>query len=281
MGDSPIWACPVCGEALLLDDFAWVCPNRHSFDLAREGYVNLLLANQKRSREPGDSAEMVQSRSRFLGRGHYAPLAERLTEIVGELAADAAPPLEVLDSGCGEGYFLARVRRGIEERGIAARLRGIDVSRPAVRAAARRDPALFLAVASVHRLPVLTSSLDVLLRVLAPTDATEFRRVLRPTGHLLSATPGPGHIFALRELVYETPKARAAESPPNGFTLVREETLAFPIHLTGPKDALDLLAMTPYYWHAPQEAQARIGRVEALETTAEFVLSLYGVRGQS
>jgi 23S rRNA (guanine745-N1)-methyltransferase len=276
--DNPVWACPVCGEPLLLDEFAWVCPNRHSYDVAREGYVNLLLANQKRSPEPGDSSEMVQSRSRFLGRGHYAPLAERLTEVVAELAESATPPLEALDSGCGEGYFLSQVHHGLEQRSVASRLRGIDVSRPAIRAAARRDPGLLLAVASVHRLPLLSSSLDVLLRVLAPIDATEFRRALRLKGHLLSVTPGPSHLYALRELVYETPKARAAEETPNGFVLAQEETLAFPIHLTGPKDALDLLAMTPYYWHAPEEAQARLRRVEQMETGAEFVLSVYTPR---
>ncbi len=222
---------------------------------------------------------MVESRSRFLGRGHYGPLAERLTETFGDPAASAmAAPLEVLDSGCGEGYFLAHLRRALEARGTAARLRGVDVSRPAIRAAARRDPALFLAVASVHRLPVLTSSLDVLLRVLAPVDASEFRRVLRPGGRLLSVTPGPQHLFALREIVYERPAAREAESAPNGFTLVREETLSFPIHLSRSRDALDLLAMTPYYWHASEEARERLRRLEDLETTADFRIAVYAQR---
>ena len=270
--------CPVCGEALASDEFAYACPNRHSFDIAREGYVNLLLANQKRSEEPGDSADMVRSRSRFLARGHYAPLAERLTEIVAELAAPIGRPLEALDSGCGEGYFLAALREGLTRRGVDARLRGIDVSRPAVRAAARRYAGLFLAVASVHRLPIPSSSLDIVLRVLAPLDATEFRRVLAPSGHLLAVTPGPSHLLALRELIYESPRARSAEAPPKGCTLVRQETLAFALRLASPEDALDLLAMTPYYWHAGEDVREGIGRTAGLETPAEFVISLYASR---
>jgi 23S rRNA (guanine745-N1)-methyltransferase len=249
--------------------------------------VNLLLAQHKRTREPGDSPEMVRSRSRFLDRGYYAPLAAALVELVVALGRSGAEPLEVLDSGCGEGYFLARLREGLEARGLSARLRGIDVSRPAIRVAARRDSALQntprlhqtsridFAVASVHRLPIAEASLDLVLRVLAPLDAAEFLRVLSPSGVLLSVTPGPDHLLALRRLVYETPRARVEEAHPVGFTLLRSQRLAFPIRLDGSEAVRDLLAMTPYYWRASQEVREAISGMASLETAAEFVLSTY------
>lgn len=259
-----------------LDGRAFVCPNRHSFDLAREGYVNLLLANQKGSPEPGDSVEMVRSRRRFLDLGHYEPLAELLTEIVAELSeVMTGRQLEVLDSGCGEGYLLARLSESLSRRGVSGRLRGIDVSRPAVRAAAMRDRALCLAVASVHQLPLGDGSLDLVLRVLAPADASEFRRVLSPRGHLITVTPGPDHLLALRQLVYESPRSRSAEPPPEGFSLVRAERLAFPLRLTSAEERRDLLGMTPYLWHASQEAREVVVGGESLETTADFALSVY------
>jgi 23S rRNA (guanine745-N1)-methyltransferase len=243
--------------------------------------VNLLLASQKHSREPGDSLETVASRARFLDGGHYAPLAERLVQTVGGLTADRSggrvggEPLDVLDSGCGEGYFLARLREGAAKGGIVARFWGIDVSKPAIRAAARRDRALGLAVASVHRLPVASSRLDLVLRVLAPIDAAEFRRVLAPSGRLLCVTPGPDHLFALRRLVYETPRPLSSEPPPEGFSLVWRDRLTFPVNLSSAAELLDLLAMTPYYWHTNPEARQAIAREGELETSADFELALY------
>jgi 23S rRNA (guanine745-N1)-methyltransferase len=219
---------------------------------------------------------MVRSRGRFLDRGHYAPLADRLVEVVARLAeARQADPFEALDSGCGEGYFLARLRKGLAQREIVARLRGIDVSRPAIQAAARRDRSVALAVASVHRLPVAPGALNLVLRVLAPLDAAEFRRVLVPGGHLLAVTPGPDHLLALRKLVYSTPRVRAAEPPPEGFGLVREEALTFPLRVESAEDLADLLAMTPYYWRARPEVRETIGRWAPLETTADLSLALY------
>ena len=187
-------ACPHCGAPLTLRAGApavLACANRHTFDVARQGYVNLLRGS---GRSPGDTAGMVQAREEFLAAGHYAPLARAVVEAVQTLPA---LPRRVLEVGAGTGYYLASVLDAVPgERaaGIA-----LDVSVPALRRAARAHPRIGAVVAdSWQRLPVLDGAVDVVLDVFAPRNPAELHRVLRRDGLLVVVTPGPGH---LRELV--------------------------------------------------------------------------------
>src|SRR5690554_7386318 len=98
-------ACPLDGDPLYRSDGTWRCAAGHSFDIARQGYVNLLPVQQKRSRNPGDSKEMVAARTQFLNTGIYEPIAQKVTELVRPLLQQDRP-LRLLDAGCGEGYYL-------------------------------------------------------------------------------------------------------------------------------------------------------------------------------
>ena len=145
-----IWRCPVCGGALHPVERSLKCENRHSFDRSRKGDVHLLPANKMHAKLPGDNPEMVRARHAFLQKGYYAHLLRTLCE-----AADGLPDGGVLlDAGCGEGYYTAGVLHSLDEKGKTCHAYGVDISKTAAGYAAKADPRLDCAVASVFHLPV-------------------------------------------------------------------------------------------------------------------------------
>lgn len=270
------WICPVCQQPLAVTGGVYRCVNDHSFDRAKEGYVNLLLASHKRSAEPGDARAMLRSRREFLERGYYDPLAERLASRgVEARRAQAGAPFALLDLGCGEGYYTGRIAAALSEM-PPTWIGGIDIARDGVRMAAKRYPGVDFAVASTARLPVADDSLDMALEVFAPTDVGEIRRALRPGGLYLRVTPGPQHLFTLRSLVYDTPREHApAPTTLEGLEHVSAEDLSFDLEIEGERDAGRLLMMTPYYWQADPARQRAIQAMDTLSTRADFRLDLF------
>lgn len=274
------WRCPVCAERLEAVGKSWRCANRHSFDQAREGYVNLLLGHRRGSQNPGDSRLMLQSRRAFLDNGYYQPLREKLAEYCVELGAEPGARqarFRLLDAGCGEGYYTGHIAAALRERSpsVSSSVAGIDISRDAARMAARRYPALHIAVASSAELPIEDHRLDLILRVFAPGYAAEVTRTLRPGGHYLTVTPAAAHLYELREQVYDAPRPHD-ETPDTfaGLTHLRRERLTFAITPVG-DDVARLFEMTPYYWQADRQKQLEISALPKLETRAAFHLDLY------
>lgn len=275
---SALWTCPVCQRRLSLTRHSYRCDDGHSFDLAREGYVNLLLAQQKHSANPGDDKAMLRSRREFLEQGYYQPLADRLVQLAGELReARADSGFALLDSGCGEGWYLGQIATALQARGRAGlAIRGSDIARDAMRMAAKRYRGLHFAVASNAALPLADASLQLLLRVFAPGSDAEVARLLAPGGHFLVVTPGPRHLYALRELIYREPREHDAEVVAiAGLEHLARHCVDFSLTLTRPGDCARLLAMTPYYWQADAETQARIAKLPCFTTPAEFRIDLY------
>ncbi len=166
-----------------------VCPRGHSFDIARSGYINLLQPQDRRSKQPGDTAAAIAARRRLHDRGVTEPLLRAIAEIVG-----ASPGESVFDAGCGDGYYLGTLAR---QTGIEAH--GVDISIPAIEAAARRYPECEWIVANADRfVPYADGSFAVVLSVTARMNPAEFRRVLRDDGHLLVAVPSPEDLIELR-----------------------------------------------------------------------------------
>jgi 23S rRNA (guanine745-N1)-methyltransferase len=258
-----LFRCPVCGLALERDERAYRCGAGHSFDRAREGYVNLLTAAQRRSREPGDSAEMIRGRRAFLDTGAYDRFAAALSSAVA-----AHQPAAVLDAGCGEGSFTAGLPGG--------RRAGLDVSKPGVRLAAKRDPEGEYAVASAFALPVADGAVDALVSNFGPVDAAEFARVVRPGGVVIAAHPGPRHLFALRALVYDRPEPHEVKPPlrhdPERFEEIGSQAVTYEIEVAS---VPDLLTMTPYLWHMDDAARARLAATTTLATQVDVRITTY------
>jgi 23S rRNA (guanine745-N1)-methyltransferase len=236
--------------------------------VAREGYVNLLVAGQRRRRQPGDSAEMVKARRRFLASGAYDPL----TVVLAELVADEKPAL-VLDVGCGEG----RHTRGV----TAPMVLGVDVAKPAVVEAARAHRHGWYAVASVEDLPLGDATVDVALDVFGPVAPAELARVVRPGGTVVAAHPGPAHLEGLRSLVYSDGRAHDVKPPLRDarewFTVAQTAVVTFPVATSTSAQLKDLFAMTPYWRHATPDVHARIDAAASrpFETVADVRVTMY------
>jgi 23S rRNA (guanine745-N1)-methyltransferase len=268
------WRCPLCHTPLSFVGRSFICANRHSFDQAKEGYVNLLPVNRKHSADPGDNKAMLESRRHFLERGFYALLAEGLGDAVRAYFPDPALPLTVLDAGCGEGYYLGKLAQRLGE---ATQCIGTDISRAAMRMAAKQYPAMRFAVASSFELPLPDASVDVLVRVFAPAADTEIARVLKPGGVYLWAYPGAQHLFELRTLIYDEPKPHTLEDslpPIGGLVECPSLTFRYPVTLPDQAAVAALLNMTPYYWSASEDKQANCQGLQFLDLTVDFCVSV-------
>ena len=213
-----ILQCPVCREPLLATATGYQCAAMHSFDAARQGYVNLVLAQNKHSKEPGDDPEMVLSRRRFLDQGHYDRVSGAINEAVAAVLSGLAHDSDcsVLDAGCGEGFYLARLKMALDashER-RPMEYHGVDVSKFAVRQATQRDRSMTWFVASINDLPFSDNSLDIVLSVFSPANILEFARILKQSGSLVFVSPGPRHLNGLREIIYPITREHAAPRSP-------------------------------------------------------------------
>ena len=259
--------CPICGTPLTTQRPAWRCEAGHSFDVAKQGYVNLLPVQQKHSLHPGDTPEQVHARRRFLTAGFYAPIAQSVQELLAGKAAN------LLDVGCGEGYYLRQLGAA-----FPALVRwGMDISRDAVRLAAGADKQASYFVGTASRLPFESGSFDAITSLFALTVPEEFHRLLSPGGWYLQALTEDDHLQSLKALIYPELLHREKQLSPElpGFTLITQRDLKFNIMLTSQQQIQDLLAMTPHYWRINKDGAQRAAAASTLHDTAHIRLNLY------
>jgi len=255
-----------------IDERSVRCGRGHAYDVAREGYVNLLVGKPR-----GDAGEMLTARRRFLEKGGYEPLSDLVNEEVGKYRAEAGRAPALLDCGCGEGYYLRRLA-ALEAAGTKPLL-GLDLSREAVRLAARysNGRAAFVVADTTRRLPFLDGAFDVLLDVFAPRNPAEFARVLAPGGLLVVVTPEPDHLAELRSslglLKIEDQKAERVEAAfTDGFTPAGSNILRYLMHLDD-DDLADIETMTP--GHGRRSPLPRRADAPPLQATAAFRLTKF------
>ncbi|MEO7397324.1 MAG: methyltransferase domain-containing protein [Ilumatobacteraceae bacterium] len=267
---KPAFRCPHCGDDLVEESSRFVCAARHSFDRAREGYVNLLPGGRlQRSRtsasDPGDDEAMLAARRQVFDAGLYRPVLDAVAEAVA-----ATRPLHVLDSGCGEGSYLAAVT----ER-CAATATGIDIAKTAIRMAARRHSQHRYAVASAYVLPFADECFDVVVNVFAPRDFVEMARVLRRGGRAVVVTPGPDHLRELKSIVYEHLRFHPGQAGAGGaLHLTEQQPIRIELPLADPLHREALLRMTPFWWSATASQRHEVtATVQAV--TVDMMLSIY------
>lgn len=256
--------CPVCQSPLILNHKQWLCENKHSYDIAKQGYVNLHMVQHKHSKSPGDTPEAVQARRRFLMAGYYQPLQQKVVEIIKELNIATA-----LDIGCGEGYYTEQMAKSVQQ------MVAVDIAKNAVQTAAKtsQQENIIWTVATGAVLPVLQNSIDLCTSLFSPLPKQEMLRVLKAQGYLLVVTPAPKHLYQMRALLFESVKLHEPEKflsqlQPE-FKLIRQETVIAPLDLT--QNALqDLICMTPYAWKAKAELRQALEQQSDFKVTAEF-----------
>lgn len=267
------WSCPVCQLALHCTEKRWFCTNNHSFDVAKSGYANLLLAHQKASKAPGDSAEMLQARRAFLEAGHFAPIAHAVSDSINTLnVTHGAEPKSLLDIGCGEGYYLRQLAPKLRATWLTA---GLDIAKEGVNMAAKSDRQSAWLCASSARIPLADHSLDVLLKIFAPSDASESLRVLKDTGTLITVTPAAQHLYEIKQAIYENVKLHEKAPLPDGFRLVDEREVAFILRLDNRKHIHALLAMTPFFWRGKKAGREQLLQQDRLSVQVAVWVSHY------
>lgn len=256
-------ACPACSSALRLDESSVACPDGHRFDIARQGYLNLLGGPQPAN---ADSPAMIAARGRVHNTGVFAPLRE----LLGRVCAGRSRILEV---GSGTGAYLqAALGEAPGSVGVA-----MDISTAAARSAAKLDPRIAAIVADVwQRFPLNDAGLDAVLAIFAPRNFAEFARVLAPSGQLVVITPEPDHLVELRNThqllgLHPQKAASVAAHAKDDFELIdrlrHRSTFAADAALVA-----DLIAMGPNAFHELPET------VEATDLTVSVTVQVFGRR---
>lgn len=267
------YQCPLCHQPLTLSVKTFKCENNHQFDMAKEGYVNLMPAHHKRSKDPGDNKEMMQARRRFLEGKYYDPMREEVARLCTEYTKGTTHQL--LDIGCGEGYYTDLVQKSLLAQDEQAATFGLDISKIAIRYAAKRYPDCHFSVASSHRLPFADQSLDAVLRIYAPCKAEELKRVVKDNGVVITVTPAGRHLYQLREQIYQDVRLHD-ETPEtiDGYELEQQHQLNYVMDLKD-GDAFDLLQMTPFAWKATDELREELKSATLFQCEADFMLRVY------
>jgi len=272
------WLCPSCHHALLKSEKVWRCENGHQFDSAREGYVNLLLAQHKNSKQPGDNKAMVAARRTFLNSGHYAPLAEKMADMLllhAERDKGKADVVSLFDAGCGEGYYLNAIYHRMRESGVSVRASGIDISKFAIQKAAKQYKDGHFAVASTFAIPAHSDSQDAVIQVFAPSSEVEIARVLKKGGYWLKVSPGANHLHQLKALVYDNPEQHeVSDKVPAEFELVDTASLRFEVVLADAANRESLLMMTPFYWQISEQKKLAL-LSQLVQVEANFHIALF------
>ncbi|MFT2092008.1 putative RNA methyltransferase [Paraglaciecola sp. 2405UD69-4] len=273
------WICPSCQTALVLHQNVWRCENNHSFDKAKEGYVNLLLAQNKNSKAPGDNKQMVNGRRAFLESGFYQALAQTIT---GMFKLHLSPSeldetINIFDAGCGEGYYLNWLAEhlSLPNDNLTIHYSGVDISKFAIQKAAKKYLNQQYAVASTFHLPLPSASQDGVLQIFAPSSELEIHRVLKDKGIWVVVNPASEHLQEFKFALYDSPTQHQAKPlEPQGFLLKQQFNLNFDLELPSKNQVENLLMMTPYYWSATeQKRQQLIEYVTAV--TVDFDIRVY------
>jgi len=259
--------CPVCRQQLSLNERTWRCENHHSYDVAKQGYVNLHVVQHKHSKNPGDTPESVQARRAFLSAGYYAPLQQAVVEKIRELRIE-----NLLDIGCGEGYYTNAMQAEVLQ------CVGVDIAKNAVQVAAKLNKEVTWVVGTGATLPVLDESIDLCTSLFSPIPKQEILRVLKPKSYLMVVTPAPQHLYAMREALFEEVKPhepqKFVEQLQDEFNLVSEQVIGAPMVLPQ-ADLKNLIAMTPYAYKAKPEHRLALEQQDQFELLAQYQIYLF------
>lgn len=250
--------CPKCNQPLIKVEKTCKCQNKHSYDFAKEGYINLLLGE---SGVHGDDAQMVKARTSFLNTGSYLFLRDFLCELVAEENTNI-----LLDLGCGEGYYTSSFD--------AKEKYGFDLSKSALKYAAKHDKTTQYVVSSIFHIPMDNEVADTIVTCFAPIASNEIERLLKKNGCFIVVTPDENHLIELKELLYQ--EAYKNEVKELELSLKKEKEF----HISQEFDVdtehlISLFQMTPYAYKTDIYALNKLQEVKEMKITASFVIRLY------
>ncbi|MCG6201438.1 23S rRNA (guanine(745)-N(1))-methyltransferase [Psychromonas antarctica] len=264
--------CPLCQTDFQKNNNTQVCANNHHFDIAKEGYLNLLPVNAKNSKNPGDNKEMMTARRAFLNSGGYFQLAKKVSELVSSYLA-SKEQAEILDLGCGEGYYTALLAEQLPTQFV---VNGLDISKVAIRYAAKRYKNINFCVASAYDVPLPDNSIDALIRIYAPSLDNELARLIKASGYLITVTPAPRHLFQLRENIYQQVNEHAQKNlAPAGFDKIEQINLNYLLTIDDAASVENLVKMTPLYWKYSEQKMQSLLAQRQWNIECDFNIEIY------
>lgn len=273
--------CPHCGAHLFQDGKSLYClgERRHTYDIAKEGYVNLLPPGRAKNARTGDGADMIKAREKFLSGGGYDRYSAEAAALAAEYLSCTGEKLVMIDAGCGEGRHTVNMASVLREKtGTAVVCAGFDASKYGVQSAAKKyirhgagdGITPFFAAANIFSLPVSDGCADVFCSLFAPLPDAEAVRVLRSGGVLLICAAGADHLCEMREILYDTPiPSGGGAVVPEGFETVGETVSEYTVDLENSDDIVSLFTMTPFYHNAPQIGRERILSKQSMTVTVQ------------
>ncbi len=245
----------------------WGCEQGHCFDVARQGYVNLLPVQHKKSKQPGDSKAMVEARHQFLSTGVYAPIAQAVWQALQPWLPE--DNVQVLDAGCGEGYYLDALSKQLAGR--TSVLVGLDIAKPAIHKAAVLYKQAQWIVGSNRHLPLVDACLDAVVCMFGFASFDVFARVLKPGGVVIMVDPAERHLIELRQLIYpdikEKPVVDVSTWEQHGLSSVSESFVCYEHKGLSSEQLQNLSLMTPHFFRAPPGAREKISQLASLDIT--------------
>ncbi|MBQ9791076.1 MAG: methyltransferase domain-containing protein [Clostridia bacterium] len=271
-----MYICPICKEQLIRENKSYYCKNRHCYDISKEGYVNLLPVQKKNSLSPGDNKEMIMARHNYLNEGAYDTLVKSIALEIRK-AIDTTS-LNILDAGCGEGYYLKKIKEYLleEDKDYSIGLYGVDISKDAVKIGAKSYKDIEFSVGSVFDMPYAEKAFDVVLNVFAPFDNKEIVRVLKNGGLLIKVVPSKTHLHEFRKIIYETVTEHEEKSiDVTGFDLVSKVNVNYSKYFDKNETIASLYKMTPYYFNSSEESKEKILSLQEITLTIDFDIYVY------
>ena len=267
-------ACPIDGKPIVQTDKQFVCENGHTYDIARQGYVNLLPVHFKRSRQPGDSKAMIIARTQFLETGIYQPIADKLNEIVSAQIINDKDVC-ILDAGCGEGFYFDSLMKFLSDSPSANNISliGLDISKDAIIHANKRTKQISWIVGTNRQPPLLDESVDIIICMFGFVSREGFEKILKPGGIIILLDPGDQHLKQLREIIYpvvnkqDTGDSKQIEI--DGYILLRSEKLLFDEMISSNEQVNHLLIMTPHFYRASKEGRDAACQLSELDITVD------------
>lgn len=251
------WTCPNCRLPLEKYSSYYKCVNNHSFDIAKQGYTNLLLANQKSSKNPGDDDARLLCRAAFLKGEYFKPLQDEIVQLLkSHFIRNKISKGMILDCGCGEGHY----QRVLSEvLGPSFQYKGIDIAKKGVKLAAvesRKNSKVQsdFAVASSSNIPLSDNSCVAVYSIFSPIQALEILRILKKRSCFLRVLPGPNHLLEIKEKIYREARKHEAPKKLDGFSIVTEKNINFDMCFDRDETYQNLIAMTPFAWEAEQKS---------------------------
>ena len=250
--------CPICHQELKKIEKTFICNNRHSFDIARQGYLNLNTAKSN----SGDSKEMNIARDKFLNTNAYKFLKDEIIKTISNIKPDS-----LLDLGCGTGYYTKDFPSNNKI--------GIDLSKSTLKIASSKDKETLYILTTIFDLPFSNNSIDLITNLFVPLSKKEISRVLKDNGYLVYVRPNINHLLELKEVLYEEIKLNEIEEINiEGLKLIKEYSINNFVNLNN-EDLLNLFAMTPYFYKSSNKDKEKLNEINELEINFDFLISIY------